>query len=104
MKILIRETGNTVEIAVYTVNERECTYEFFLKHFTDVEGIYETPDEEREMFSTVAEWTVESGAVFDELADVLAEYRECIAGIRTQALDYDIPPESYVFNGKNFVM
>lgn len=104
MKILIRETGNTAQIFVYAVNERECTYEFFLKHFSDVRGIYETSDEEREIFSADAEWTVESGDVFDELAEVLAEYSECIAGIRMQALDYGISPENYVFNGNNYVM
>lgn len=104
MKILVRETGKTVDIEIHGVNESECTYAFFLEHFSDAEGIYETPDEEREMFSTDAEWTIDSGSVFDELAEVLSEYRKCIDEIRTQLIDYEIPAEGYVFGGKNFVM
>lgn len=78
MRILIRETFQTVGVNIYGADGKLHTEEFFEKYFSDTDGAYPTSPEEREEFQTDAEWTIISEADFRQLAETISIIQKAI--------------------------
>ncbi|MGN0553744.1 MAG: hypothetical protein ACI4I1_10190 [Oscillospiraceae bacterium] len=103
MRVLVKESHKTVSIRIYGLDGEERTKEFFEKYFTDVVGVYETPDEERESYESDAVWTIEKHADFSFFAQMLGVIQKSIDEIGKQ-LDKGANIQEYTFNDGCFVI
>lgn len=103
MKVLIRETLQTIGVNIYGTDGKLHTSEFFEKYFSDVEGAYPTLPEEREEFDTEAEWTIITEADFRLLAEDLEAIQDAIDSVQEKLAEGDSRAE-YTFNTDCFLI
>lgn len=68
MKVFVREYCRDVTVRIYGIDGEERTKEFFRKYFSEVDGVYETTDEEREDYSSEAVYTITKAEYYNFLA------------------------------------
>lgn len=78
MKIFVREYCRDVTVRIYGIDGDEHTKEFFKKYFSDVKGIYETTDEEREDYNTEAVYTIVKADYYNFLAQQIESIQKGI--------------------------
>ncbi len=78
MKIFVREYCRDVTVRIYGIDGDEHTKEFFEKYFSDVKGIYETTDEEREDYNTEAVYTIVKADYYNFLAQQIESIQKGI--------------------------
>lgn len=103
MKILIKETRKTVGVNIYGIDGNPQTKEFFEKYFTDVEGVYATPEEERKEFDTAAEWTIEKEEDFLLLANIIEDLQRSIDEVQKRLIEGAAVSE-YTFDNHCYIV
>ena len=102
MKVFVREYCRDVNVRIYGIDGEERTKDFFKKYFADVEGVYETTDEEREDFSSEAVCTITKADDYNFLAQHIDNIQKGIDEIaeaefrRETAQDYTFENCCYV--------
>lgn len=103
MRVLIRDMFKTVGINIYGLDGNEHTDEFFEKYLSRSERIHRTPDDERELYQSDAEWTIESIEDFNEFKRSIYGIQRAIDEIRTKLIDGD-NIENYTFSGECYLV
>lgn len=104
MKVLVKETGETVGINIYGVDNTLRTREFFEAYFSDAEGVHITTEDEREKYGTEAEWTIVRESDFEFLCELIGSIQECMDGIRERYIRSGTEAENYRYRNKNFAI
>ncbi len=87
MKVLIKEIRKTVGVNIYGIDGNSHTREFFENFFTDVEGVYATPEEERKEFNSSAEWTIEREEDFLSFAKIIEDLQRSIDEVQKHLIN-----------------
>ena len=103
MRILIRETFQTVGVNIYGADGKLHTEEFFDKYFSDTGGAYPTPPYEREEFQTDAEWTIITEADFLLLAETISVIQKAIDDVNELLIGGEKAGE-FVFQSECFLI
>lgn len=68
MIVFVKEYCRDVIVRIYGIDGEERTHEFFEKYLMDVDGVYETTDEERAEFHSEAAFTITKADYYEFLA------------------------------------
>ena len=103
MRILIRETFQTVGVNIYGADGKLHTEKFFEKYFSDTDGAYPTLPYEREEFQTDAEWTIITESDFRQLAETISDIQKAIDDVNELLIDGKNAGE-FVFQSECFLI
>ncbi len=103
MKVFVREYCRDVTVRIYGIDGEERTKEFFRKYFSEVDGVYETTDEEREDYNSEAVYTITK--------QIIITFSHSISSISKRALTKlprrnfaGKPPQDYTFENCCYVI
>lgn len=98
MKVFIREYCRDVTVRIYGVDGEERTREFFEKYFSEVDGVYETTEEEHTKYCSEAEFTIERAEHYNFFAQQIDNIQRGIDDV-AEALMRGEDIHSYAFDG-----
>ncbi len=103
MKVFIKEYCRDVAIRIYGTDGDERTQEFFERYFKNVEGVYETTEEEHTEYHSDALYTITKADYYNFLAQQLENIQRGIDEV-AEALARGATIEQYIFNGCCYVI
>ena len=103
MRILIRETFQTVGVNIYGADGKLHTEEFFEKYFSDTGGAYLTLPYEREEFQTDAVWTIITEADFLLLSETISVIQKAIDDVNELLIGGENAGE-FIFQSECFLI
>lgn len=78
MKVFIKEICRDVIVRIYGTDGDEHTKEFFERFFCNVEGIYETTDDERTEYRSEGVYTIEKLEYYELFAQTVTNIQQAI--------------------------
>lgn len=103
MKVFIKECCRDVIVRIYGTDGDEHTQEFFERYFKNVEGVYETTEEEHKEYNSEAAFTITKSDYYDFLAQQLENIQKGIDEV-AEALARGSDIEQYIFDGCCYVI
>jgi len=87
MKVFIKEICRDVIVRIYGTDGDEHTKEFFERFFDNVEGVYETTDDEREEYRSEGVYTIEKLENYELFAQTVKNIQQAIDEVAKALID-----------------
>lgn len=104
MKVFIKEYCRDVIIRIYGIDGDEHTKEFFEKYMSDIDGVYETTDEERKLYCSEAEYTITKAEYYNFFAQQIDNIQKGIDEVAEAAILWNEKTEDYIFDDECYVI